>query len=177
MATTQFDTDNKSGVDFNQTYTVYNQATAVSSTNSPDNPGLPAAVGTYVQGTGESQYVFIYASGNVNMGDVVQLSPTYTAVSVTTTLATFGSQLGVAQVTILAGAYGWVQRCGYCQKIGTNAAAAVAVQLATTSGAGLIDDATTTATKNITGIVLATTAGAATVVTGILNYPTVGTTN
>ena len=98
MATTQFDTDNKSGVDFNQTYTVYSQTTAVSSTNSPDYPGLPAAVGTYVQGAGESQYVFIYASGNVNMGDVVQLSPTYTAASVTTTLATFGSQLGVAQV-------------------------------------------------------------------------------
>ena len=177
MATTQFGTDNKEGVDFNATYTAYDQTTAVSSTNSPDNPGPPVSKGTYVQGSGESQYVLVYASGTVNMGDVVQLSTTYTAASVTSTLATFGSQLGVAQVTIAAGAYGWVQRCGYCQKIGTNAAAAVAVQLATTSGAGLIDDSTATGTKNITGMVLATTAGAATVVTGILNYPVVGTTN
>lgn len=177
MATTEFGTDNKEGVDFNATYTIYNQAAAVSSTNSPDQPGLPAAVGTYVQGTGESQYVFIYASGAVALGDVVQLSPTYTAVSVTTTLATFGSQLGVAQVAIAASAYGWVQRCGYCQKIGTAAAAVVAVQLATTATAGQIDDSTATGTKNITGMVLATTAGSQTVVTGILNYPVVGTTN
>ena len=177
MTTTQFDTDNKSGVDFNATYTVYNQAAAVSSTNSPDNPGLPAAVGTYVQGTGESQYVFVYASGAVAIGDVVQLSPTYTAVSVTTTLATFGSQLGVAQVTIAASAYGWVQRCGYCQKIGTAAAAVNNVQLATTATAGQIDDATTTGTKNITGMVLAVSAASQTVTTGILNYPVVSTTN
>ncbi len=83
----------------------------------------------------------------------------------------------MAQVAIAASAYGWVQRCGYAQKIGTAAAAVVAVQLATTATAGQIDDATTTGTKNITGMVLATTAGSQTVVTGILNYPTVGTTN
>lgn len=177
MATTEFGTDNKEGVDFNATYTIYNQAAAVTATNSPDQPGLPAAVGTYVQGTGESQYVFIVASGNINLGDVVQLTPTYTAFSVTSALATFGNQLGVAQVTILAGAYGWVQRCGYCQKIGTNAAAVDHVQLATTTTAGLIDDSTATTTKNITGMVLAVSAGSSTITTAILNYPIVGTTN
>jgi chemotaxis response regulator CheB len=36
MATTEFGTDNKEGVDFNATYTVYNQAAAVTATNSPD---------------------------------------------------------------------------------------------------------------------------------------------
>lgn len=177
MATTQFGTDNKSGVDFNATYAPYNQAAAQSSTNDPSNVGPPVAPGTYVQGSGESQYVLVYASGTVNMGDVVQLSTTYTAVSVTSTLASFGSQLGVAQVTIPAGNYGWVQRCGFCQKIGTNAAAVNNVQLATTTGAGLIDDATTTGTKNITGMVLAASAGSSTITTAILNYPVVGTTN
>jgi hypothetical protein len=177
MTTTQFNTLNSEGIDFNATYTPYIQTAAVSSTNSPDNPGPPFLQGTYARGSGESEYVFVYASGAVALGDVVQLSPTYTAVSVTTTLATFGSQLGVAQVAIAASAYGWVQRAGYCQKIGTAAAAVVNVQLATTATAGQIDDSTATGTKNINGMVLATTAGSQTVVTGILNYPTVGTTN
>lgn len=177
MATTQFGTANKEGIDFNATYIAYDQTTASSATNSPDYPAPPFKKGEYARGSGESDYVFVYASGNIALGDVVQLSTTYTAASVTTTLATFGSQLGVAQVAITAGQYGWVQRAGYCQKIGTNGAAVINVQLATTANAGLIDDATTTGTKNINGMVLATTAGGATVVTGILNYPTVGTTN
>jgi hypothetical protein len=132
---------------------------------------------TYVKGTGESEYVFVYASGSVALGDVVQISNTGTAVSVTSTLATFGSPLGVAQVAIAASNYGWVQRAGYCQKIGTAAAAAVNVQLATTATAGQIDDSTATGTKNITGMALTTTAGSQTVVTAWLNYPIVSTTN
>lgn len=177
MTTTLFGTNNTEGVDFNATYTSYDQTAAVTATNSPDNPGPPVAVGTYVKGSGESEFVFIKASGAINLGDVVQMSTTYTAYSVTTTLATFGSLLGVAQVPIAAGAYGWVQRAGYCQKIGTNAAAVNNVQLATTATAGLIDDSTATGTKNITGMVLAVSAASATVTTGILNYPVVSTTN
>ena len=177
MSTTQYITTPSEGVNFNLTYTAYDQTAAISSTNSPDNPGPPFSKGTMMNGTGDSAYVFVYASGAVALGDVVQLSPTFTAVAVTSTLATFGSPLGVAQVAIAAGAYGWVQRCGTCANIGTAAAAVVAVQLATTATAGQIDDATTTGTKNISGMVLTTTAGSQTVVAGILNYPTVGTTN
>lgn len=177
MTTTLFGTLPTEGIDFNATYTSYDQTAAVTATNSPDNPGPPVAVGTYVKGTGESEFVFVKASGAVALGDVVQLSTTYTAVSVTTTLATFGSLLGVAQVAIAAGAFGWVQRAGFCQKIGTAAAAVNNVQLATTATAGQIDDATTTGTKNITGMVLAASAGSQTVTTAILNYPVVSTTN
>ena len=177
MTTTLFNTLNEEGIDFNATYNAYAQASAVSSTNDPVYPGPPFTPGTYVKGSGESEFVFIYASGAIALGDVVQLSTTYTAASVTSTLATFGSQLGVAQVAIGAGAYGWVQRCGYCQKIGTNAAAVANVQLATTVTAGLIDDSTATSTKNITGMVLAVTTTVSTVTSAILNYPVVGTTN
>ncbi len=177
MATTEFGIKNAEGIDFNATYTGYVQTAAQSSTNTPDYPSVPFTTMTHAFGSGAAEYVFVYASGAVALGDVVQISNTGTAVSVTSTLATFGSPLGVAQVAIAASAYGWVQRAGYCQKIGTAAAAVNNVQLATTATAGQIDDSTATGTKNITGMVLAVSAGSQTVTSAWLNYPVVGTTN
>ncbi len=177
MTTTLFGITPTEGVNFNTTYTAYDQTAAVSATNSPDNPGPPFAKGTIVNGTSDSAFVFVYASGAVALGDCVQLSPTFTAVSITTTLATFGSLCGFAQVPIAAGAYGWVQRLGTCTNIGTAAAAVINVQLAATATAGQLDDAVTTGLKNINGVVLTTTAGSQTVVAGVLNWPVVGITN
>lgn len=176
MTTTQFGTLNTEGIDFNATYTSYDQTAAVTATNSPDNPGPPFSQGFYARGTGESDYVFVKASAAINKGDVCLISTTYTAAGVTTTNATFGSLLGVAQGAIASGAYGWLQRAGTCQNIGTAAAVVTNVQLAATASAGLVDDVTTTGLKSLNGIVTAT-ATSATVVAGVLNYPTVGITN
>lgn len=177
MATTSFSTLNTEGVDLNTTYSVYDQTAAQSSTNSPDYPGLPAQLGTVVYATNDTAFVFVKASSAIAYGDVCQITTANLASPVATSTATFGSLVGVAQVAISSGYYGWIQRLGPCQGINTAAAAAVNVQLATTTTPGSIDDVTTTGLKNIDGLILTTTAGSATRVAGVLNWPKVGITN
>lgn len=176
MTTTNFNTLPLEGIDVNATYTVYDQTAAQSSTNSPDNPGPPFVVGTTCLGTNDSAFVFVKAGSVIAAGDVCTITTaTQNAVPVTTTLALFGNQIGVAVVAIASGSYGWIQRNGKCAAI--NCAAVVQnVQLAATATAGQLDDAVTTGLKNINGIVV-TTSGGPGLLAGTLNYPVVGTTN
>lgn len=179
MTTTNINSTPKEGVDFNTTYTAYDQTAAQSSTNSPDYPAPPFVPGDTVKGTGDSDFVFVKASANITLGDVVILSSTYGAQPITTTLATKGSLVGVAPVAITSGQYGWVQRAGTSTGgLRVVGATAPFVQLAATTTAGVLDDVVTTGTVNITGVIISATSGAATAATaGVLNYPVVGTTN
>jgi hypothetical protein len=178
MSTTLFNTANSGGIDFNATYTAYDQTAAVSSTNSPDNPGPPVAVGTVLKGSGDSEFVFVKAGAAIALGDVcVITSTTQIANPVTTSLALFGLQCGVAQVAIANGAYGWLQRNGKCANINVAASCVQNVQLAATATAGVIDDAVTTGLKNINGIIITTTVTGAATTAGTLNNPVVGITN
>lgn len=179
MTTVNFNTIPDSGIDFNATYTVYDQTAAVTATNSPDNPGPPFVVGATVKGSNDSDYVFIKATAAIAIGNVCVISSTYTAQGITTALALLGKLVGVAPVAIASGAYGWLQRAGTCDSgilAVTNTQPNVGL-LATTT-AGQIDDATTTGNKNITGMILYATSNTTTtaVAVGILNYPVVGTT-
>lgn len=181
MTTGNYNTANTEGINFNETWTVYDQTAASSSTNSPDNPGPRVPVGTTVKGSNDSDYVCVKASAAIAAGDVVLISTTFTAAGVTTTNGTLGSLIGVAPVAIASGAYGFVQRAGNCDS-GINVAGQCApnVQLATTGTAGALDDAVTTGLKNITGIIVTATNTLTTTVAakaGTLNYPVVGTTN
>lgn len=177
MTTTLYVTTPSEGVNFNTTYTAYDQTAAISATNSPDNPGPPFSVGTIMNGTGDSQFIFVKATAAIAAADVCLISKTNTAAGITTTNATYGALVGVAVVAIASGSYGWLQRSGQCGGIKTAAAVVINVRLAATATAGAIDDVVTTGTKNITGIVVTTTATSAMSVAGILNYPIVGTTN
>lgn len=177
MTTTNFNTANTEGIDFNTTYTAYDQTAAVTATNSPDNPGPPVSVGTVVKGTGESEFIFVKASAAIAAGDVCQITTaTAAATGITTTNALFGNLVGVAVVAIASGSYGWLQRAGKCGGISV-AAAQPNVQLAATATAGRLDDVVTTGLVNITGIIITATAAATAVVAGTLNNPVVGTTN
>jgi hypothetical protein len=85
--------------------------------------------------------------------------------------------VGVAQVAIASGAYGWVQIAGACQNITVLASCAPNVDLFTTATAGALDDATTTGLKKVAGIIITATNGSATAtVAGTLNWPVVGAT-
>lgn len=179
MTTVNFNTLNTEGVDFNATYTAYDQTVAQSATNSPDNPGPPFTPGMTVKGKNDSDYVFVKASSAITLGWVCQIDSSYNAAGITTATAKLGSLVGVAPVAIASGSYGWLQRAGTCDS-GVLAVANTQpnVGLLATTGAGVVDDVTTTGNKNINGLILNATNGTTTtsVAVGILNYPVVGTT-
>lgn len=178
MTTALFVTTPSEGFNFNLTYTAYDQTAAISSTNSPDNPGPPVGVGTVAKGTGDSEFVFVKAGATINLGDCcIITSTTQLANPITTTLALLGVQVGFAQVAIANGAYGWLQRNGTCANINAAASCVQNVQLAATATAGVLDDAVTTGLKNINGVVITTTVTGAATTAGTLNNPVVGITN
>jgi hypothetical protein len=166
------------GVNFNTTYLAYDQTAAVSSTNSPDNPGPPFTVGTVVSGQGGSEFIFVKASAAIAAGDVCQITTlTSLAAGITTANGLLGNRVGVAQVAIASGSYGWLQLGGACQNINVIGATVPNVLLYSTTTAGTIDDASTTGNKTIAGIVITATSPTATgAVAGTLNWPVVGAT-
>ena len=176
MSTTLSITTPTEGVNFNTTYTPYDQTAAITSTNSPDNPGPPFKAGTVVAGGGGSEFLFVLASAAIAAGDVCQITTlTSAATGITTTNGLLGDRVGVAQVAIASGAYGWLQIAGACQNITVAPSCAPNVLLYTTATAGEIDDATTTGVKLINGIVITATNSTATAaVAGTLNWPVVG---
>lgn len=178
MTTTIFPTTPTEGVNFNTTYTAYDQTAAITSTNTPDNPGPPFSVGTVIKGLGDSEFVFVKAGATINLGDCcIITSTTQLANPITTTLALLGVEVGFAQVAIANGSYGWLQRNGACANINVAASCVQNVQLAATATAGVLDDAVTTGLKNINGVVITTTVTGAATTAGTLNQPVVGITN
>lgn len=180
MSTYQFNTANAEGINFGETWTVYDQTAASSSTNSPDNPGPRLAPGTTVKGSGDSDWVVVKASSAIGAGDMCMVDPTtFSAAGITSTTAKLGNQVGVACVAIASGAYGYLQRAGYATPTGLKVLDACApnVSLATTTTAGTLDDITSTG-KTISGVIITATnnAGSAATVVAMLNYPTVGAT-
>lgn len=178
MSTTAYVTTPSEGINFNTTYTAYDQTAAITSTNSPDNPGPPFSPGTKMEGTNGTSFTFVKASAAIALGDVCQITTlTYAATGVTTANGLLGNQLGVAQVAIASGSYGWLQRAGACSNINVIGATVPNVLLYTTTTAGTIDDASTTGNKTISGIVITATSPAATgAVAGTLNGPVLSTT-
>lgn len=167
MATTLFVTTPSEGFNFNLTYTAYDQTAAISSTNSPDNPGPPVGVGTVAKGTGDSEFVFVKAGGTINLGDAcVITSTTQIANAMTTTNGLKGLQVGFAQVAIASGSYGWLQRSGACANMNVAASCVQNVPLYTTATAGVLDDAATTL---VVGAVITTTVTGAATTAGTLN--------
>ncbi len=171
MTTTLIPLSGIEGVNYNTTYTAYDQTAAISSTNNPDNPGPPFTVGTVSKGTGDSEFVFVKAGATINLGDCcVITATTQIANPITTTLALLGLQVGFAQVAIANGAFGWLQRSGACANINVAASCVQNVILNTTATAGVLDDA---ATVPVNRAVITTTVTGAATVPGTLNYTAV----
>jgi hypothetical protein len=141
-------------------------------------PSLP--VGTKVIAVDGSEWLRVLygTGGSTGPGYVVVINSAFTAVMMSNSVGAFGDKIGVAPVAASAGDYGWVQVYGTAAVgIQVNGAVTVNTALASTSTAGALDDATTTGTKNLPGIVLTTAAAGAGNAPAELNWPTVGTTN
>lgn len=176
MATSLFPVTPTEGVNFNLTYAAYNQTAAITATNDPAYPGPPIAVGTVVKSTGDGEFVFVLASATINLGDVCQINTlAQTAAPGTSAAALTGNQVGVAQVPIANGQYGWLQRAGKCDNINAAATTTQNAQLAFTATAGVVSSTTSTF-KGVNGLVITTTTTGAATTPGTLNFPVVGPT-
>jgi hypothetical protein len=143
-----------------------------------DNP--PFALGQQITASDNSVWVYIKygTGGSTGLGYAIVFDEDFLGVMMSNSVGAIGDKIGIAPAAALINNYGWVQVYGTCDAIQVAASAAANVALASTTTAGVLDDAVANPTKNITGIVL-TTARAASQgnAPGVLNYPVVGTTN
>lgn len=95
-----FSTNPLEGISFSQTYTI----TAAT----PEYPAAPLAVGTHVLGTNGSEYIFAKASVALVAYQACALDPTYlVSVPLTISLVSNQQQVGIPQVALAAGDFGW----------------------------------------------------------------------
>lgn len=139
------------GVNLLALYTAYDQTAAISSTNSPDNPGPPFAVGTEVVATDGSIWQFVKFTAGVNQYDVVMISPSTGGAK-----QIIGGGAGEAVLSkvgfyqnstaAVANNYGWVMISGV-PTINVLGSCAKLVQLYTTDTSGKLDDAIATGSQ------------------------------
>lgn len=124
-----------------------------------------------------NEYVFVKAGGTIGASNVAVYDEDYEANAAANDESDFGALVGVAQAAMTEDDYGWLMVKGITD-IQVAASAAANVQLATTTTAGQIDDATGAGTKNLVGIILTTARGSgAGTAPGQVNFPYVGATN
>ena len=168
------------GVNLSALYTAYDQTAAISSTNSPDNPGPPFTVGTEVVATDGSIWLFVKFGGVVAQYDVVMINPaTNSALAIVGGAAAECTKMRVGfyqnSTATTSSNYGWVMVSGV-PTINVLGACAKAVQLYTTDTSGKLDDAIATGSQYpVRGVFLTTTVGAtASSNTAQAAYPTIG---
>lgn len=140
----------------------------------------PFAAGTQITATDGSVWVYVKAGagGVTGQGYAVVFDEDFLGVMLANGAGALGDRVGVPAAASISGDYQWVQVSGTCDALQVGASCAANVPLATTTTDGQLDDAVTSPTKNVTGIVL-TTARDATpgLAPAVLNFPIVGTTN
>ena len=105
--------------------------------------GLP--LGTISPGPAGSLYMLVQAGGTIAQYDVVSVTSAGSAVALTKALADAGRKIGVAQVAIANGSFGWVLVKGV-GRANVLASAAADAALYTTATAGSLDDEATSQT-------------------------------
>lgn len=165
------------GVNFAE---VYNPPAIGAYNYGTSNPAFD--VGTLGEGKDGSKWIYVKVGvgGLTTGGFVAVYDEDFLAVMMSNTPGAIGDKVGVfgGSSSAVANDYCWLQVYGTCDQIQVAASCAANVPLASTTTAGVVDDAVATPTKNILGMWL-TTARAASqgVAPGVLNWPTVGTTN
>ena len=121
-----------------------------------------------------NEWVYVQAAAAITAFDTVHVSPAYAANALTTALAPTSGYIGFAQFAFTTSEKGWVMARGK-PTIRVAGAAAKDVPLYTTSTAGVLDDAATTAEHQILSVVLLTANGS-TASSGVAAapFPTVG---
>jgi len=132
---------------------VYTPSTTLVPYAGGSDPGY--AVGQKTQGTDGSVWTYVKASSSISQYNWVGIDENFQAAPLTKAMADAGWIIGVAQVAIASGSYGWVCTQGANVTGGVLASCAADVTLYTSGTAGYLDDAATTQTK-IDGVVLVT---------------------
>lgn len=118
-------------------------------------------LGSIVSTDDGGEAVYCIASGAVSQYALCGINEDFDVYMMTTALSVQSDRLGLPQVAIAAGAYGWVYTRGSNIKVRTKASAAADAQLWTTASAGVVDDATAASALKIDGMVLVAAAGTA----------------
>jgi hypothetical protein len=126
-------------------------------------------------GTKEYVLCLVAASQNLIDGHLVTIAPatfTVTIAAAGNPAAAAANVLGVARtsVTASASAYIWVQRYGV-GSVQASASTLPNIRLSMAAAAGLVDDAVTSVSGGIVGIVLTATTAASGITACFLNYP------
>lgn len=141
----------------------------------------PFAVGTIVDATNGARWVYVKfgTGGLTGVGFVCTFDTNFLAVMMTNSVGALGDKIGVGNGVAVAADYGWLQVSGACAAIQVATLCVANAALASTTVAGVLDDAVGAGTKNISGIfTIATNAGgAAANEIGELNGPVIGSTN
>lgn len=176
---TNFSTLNTSGVDLTAVYTAATSGTFAENVN----PAPPFAAGTVVLGLNGAKYIYVKLSTGGATGAgyflVAPLNAYDAAVMMSNSVGNLGDPCGVWMGGVaVSGDYGWMQTSGLNSSGVAVAASCVHnVALVSTATAGVLDDATGTGTKNISGVVITTTVTGAGLSPAELNNPVVGSTN
>lgn len=141
MANTHFATDGRLGVDLMSTHTAAKHR-----------------LGDRVSGNNDSEWVYVLGSGTITQYFAVGVEASGTASPLTSADARLGATIGIAQVAIASGSYGWVATKGRSLRVATTAAVAVGASLFTTATAGRVDDAGASTQTQIGGLYLIATA-------------------
>lgn len=159
-----YTTQSIEGVNLGAIYAAYDQTAAISSTNTPDNPGPPFTVGTEVVATDGSIWVFAKASGGINQYDVVMMDVAYSSVKqILGGAAAEVTKLRIGfyqnATALVANNYAWFMVSGI-PTINVLGSCAKAVQLYTTDTSGKLDDGIITGSQYpIRNVFLTTTIG------------------
>jgi hypothetical protein len=183
MTQTNFATTNTEGIDFTQIYNGYIQTSAVSSTNSPDYPGMPFVAGTEVVGANNSIWVFtvVDTSATLAQGNVCIIDPlTFKAKPIIGGGASeaYKYRVGFYQnsTSATAGQGCWLMISGV-PTISVSGAPVKGVQLYTTDTSGTLDDAVATGSQYpVRNVFMLTTVSGATATTQAAqaSWPSVG---
>ncbi len=179
---TQFSTSNTSGVDLTAVYT----ASTAGTWGENVQPGPPFTPGTVILGSTGAKYIYVTLSTGGCTGQgyfiVAPLNAYDGAVMMSNSVGNLGDPCGVALCTAAAvsGDSIWIQTSGLCAggvRVAASCVRNVALASTANTSNGVLDDATGTGTKNISGIVITTTVTGAGLSPAELNNPVVGSTN
>lgn len=166
---TAFPAQGIEGVDVTGIYTAYNQATAQSSTNSPDYPAPPFKLGTQVTCTDGSRWIFCNTTSTVANGNVVAINNAFLATPIggagaaTAVPEALAMQIGFYQnsTSLTTGQYAWFMIQGIPTLL--VASAGISVPLYSSDTAGTLTGTTNTVSHyQISGITCVVTASGST---------------
>lgn len=129
-------------------------------------------LGDRVDGSANSKWVYVYASGAVAAGDCVTVSATGTAATATAArVADPAYEIAFAQFALGAGEYGWVAQAGQGLTVAVSATASNNAVLYVATTAGKLS--TTASSGTLTGVQIANVSSTATTTTttGTLTFP------